>query len=164
QLMGLPDIGEPFDVETFRSFKIPDDRNAHLLYFRAAKLLKPLKTGRQASGQPVDMLARWSTADPEVRRWAEENREALELYRQGSERTDSLGAVPKFDGYHVDLWGLGIPMGSLEALALLEGSRLEERSDMAGAWGWYRAVLRVIHHVGRHGTVYRRSVAQGWHN
>jgi hypothetical protein len=68
QLMGLPDIGEPFDVERFRSFKIPDDGNAHLLYFRAAKLLKPLKTGRQASGQPVDMLARWSSADPEVRR------------------------------------------------------------------------------------------------
>ena len=50
-----------------------------------------------------------------------------------------------------------------EVLALLEGSRLEEQGDMAGAWGWYRAVLRTIHHVGQHGTVERRAIAQGWH-
>ncbi len=35
---------------------------------------------------------------------------------------------------------------------------------MAGAWGCYRAVLRTIYHVGMHGTVYRRNIAQGWHN
>ena len=35
---------------------------------------------------------------------------------------------------------------------------------MAGAWGWYCAVLRTIYHVGMHGTVFRRTIAQGWHN
>ena len=34
---------------------------------------------------------------------------------------------------------------------------------MAGAWDWYRTVLRTIHHVGRYATVYRRSIAQDWH-
>ena len=28
QLVGLPDIGDPFDVEAFRATSIPDDRNA----------------------------------------------------------------------------------------------------------------------------------------
>jgi hypothetical protein len=27
-LNGLPDIGEPFDVAAFRSFRVPDDQNA----------------------------------------------------------------------------------------------------------------------------------------
>jgi hypothetical protein len=49
-------------------------------------------------------------------------------------------------------------------LALLEGSRLEKLGDMEGARGWYRAVLRNIYHIGLHGTVFRRSIAQDWHD
>ena len=40
QLIGLPDVGDPFDVAAFRAFTIPDDRNAFVLYRRAATLLK----------------------------------------------------------------------------------------------------------------------------
>ena len=28
QLVGLPDVGDPFDVAAFRAFRIADDRNA----------------------------------------------------------------------------------------------------------------------------------------
>lgn len=161
QLVGLPDIGDPFDVQAFREFRIPDEDNAHLLYFRAAQMLLK-KTERKLATRRIDPLVRWSSADPELRRWAETNREALDLYRQAADRPDSLGAVPRFDGYHQDLWGMGTFLGWCEALALLEGSRLEDRGDMAGAWTWYRAVLRTIHHVSRRGTVHRRAVAQGW--
>ena len=42
QLVGLSDIGEPFDVSAFRAFRIPDDQNAYVLYEQAARLLKPL--------------------------------------------------------------------------------------------------------------------------
>ena len=52
QLMGLPDIGEPFDVAAFRAIRIPDDRNAFVLYRQAAALLKPLKS----SGMPDRVL------------------------------------------------------------------------------------------------------------
>ena len=41
QLLGLPDVGDPFDVQAFRSFTIPDDRNAVVLYLRAGDRLKP---------------------------------------------------------------------------------------------------------------------------
>jgi hypothetical protein len=41
-------------------------------------------------------------------------------------------------------------------------TRLEERGDLAGAWGWYRAVLRTSHHEGAYGGVAGRSMAQGW--
>lgn len=164
QLFGLPDIGEPFDAKAFRAFRIPDEDNAHPLYLRAIRTVKPPTRDLLVSSAQFDPLVPWSAADPEVRAWAEQNREAMELYRQASDRPDDLGPVPRFDGYHADIWGMEVQMKWFLTLALLEGSRLEERGDMAGAWTWYRAVLRAIHHVGRHGTVYRRSVAQGWHN
>jgi hypothetical protein len=42
-------------------------------------------------------------------------------------------------------------------MAMLEGSRLEEQGDMAGAWGWYNAVLRASRHVGMRSGRYGRS-------
>jgi len=159
QLLGLPDIGEPFDVKAFREMTIPDDRNAIVLYRQAAGLLKPWNPDRQSSSNKIiDMDARWSKADPEVRRWAEENREALALYRQGAERPDAVDRVPVFQQGHSDAWNLWPPLNDLHVLALLESSRMEVQGDMAAAWGWYRALLRTNRHFGMHGTVLRRLV------
>jgi hypothetical protein len=164
QFWGLPDVGDPFDVAAFRALAIPVDRNAYLDYQEAWALFKPGEPYRKTAGNAFDVRARWSHAVPEVRRWAEENRAALAVYRRGTERPDALGPVPEFQGTHQESWGMHAPLQFFEMLAILEGSRLEEQGDMEGAWGWYRAVLRTIGHVGMHGTVYRRSIAQQWHN
>ena len=163
QLISLPDIGDPFDVAAFRAFTIPDERNAYVLYGQAAGLLKPGYPSQSTAGKQIDWLVSWSKVVPEVRQWADENRAALTAYRRGSELPDALGAIPKFQENHEDLWGMYGPLHRFELLALLEGSRLEEQGDMAGAWGWYRAALRTIHHIGMYGTVFRRAVAQRWH-
>ena len=162
QLIRLPDIGDPFDVAAFRRFTIPDERT-----------VCALRTGgRAVKAMAAEAKARWWTdrlaclvdqAAPEVRQWADSNREALSLYRHGSELPDALGAVPKFVGDHEEHWDMFGPLQQFELLALLEGSRLQEQGDMAGAWGWYREVLRTIHHVGMHGTVSRRAIVQRWH-
>jgi len=160
QLWGLPDIGDPFDVAAFRAMTIPDDRNAFVLYRQAATLLKPLTGYLKTSQTKVDMLARWSQADPDLRRWAEGNREAIAVYREGAQRPDALDPPLGLDreGFKtiVDLW-------SLRPMVLLEASRLEAQGDMAGAWDWYRALLRTVHHVGLHGDVYRRDRVRHWH-
>ena len=160
QLLGLPDIGDPFDVKAFRAFTIPDDRNAYVLYHQAMTRLKPWYPHSKTAGNRINMRAPWSKAIPELRQWAEENREALAIYRRGTERPDALDAIPRFQGYHQDQWGMAVPLDTFITLALLEGSRLDEQGDMAGAWGWYEAILRTIHHVGMHGTVDRRGIAQ----
>ena len=119
-----------------------------MLYRQAADRLKPLDQARKrVRQQAIDRYARWSKADPEVRRWVEENREALALYRQGTERPDALDPVPPNGSRILEVMQA---LRSFHALALLEASRLEEQGDMAGAWGWYRAALRAIHHVGLH--------------
>ncbi len=37
----LPDIGDPFDVAAFRTFRLPDDRNAFTFFRRAWKAVEP---------------------------------------------------------------------------------------------------------------------------
>jgi len=159
QLSGLPDIGDPFDVAEFRSSSIPDDRNAFVLYRQAATLLKSGWEYLKNSGK-VDLLARWSKADPQVRRWAEDNREALARYRQGAERPDALDPDAGVDRESYKTFQA---LWSFRTLILLEASRLEEEGDMAGAWAWYCAMLRTIHHVGMDGHVQRRNFIQRWH-
>jgi hypothetical protein len=154
QLLGLPDIGEPFDARAFQSFSIPDDRNAFVLYRKAVASLKAV----HPSGK-IGFGGRWATAEPELRRWLEGNREALDLYRQGSDRPDAFdrsspGRLETAYG-HSELI-------SLYYLALLEASRLEERGEMAGAWTWYRAALRATYHQARYAGLRVRSFAQQW--
>ena len=98
------------------------------------------------------------------RRWVEENREAMELFRQGTERPDALDRVPEFDHAKTDDLNVLHALNSFNMLALLEASRLEEQGDMAGAWAWDRAALRAILHVGLRGSVIERQIARRWHN
>ena len=95
QLVGLPDIGDPFDVAAFRAMTIPDDRNAFVLYRQAAAVLKPLKLPEDVKGRRINHFARWADAEPEFHRWVEENREALALYRQGAEMPDCARYVDR---------------------------------------------------------------------
>jgi hypothetical protein len=154
QLMGLPDIGEPFDVAAYRALTIPDDRNAFVLYRQAADRLKSLDSMRSKdeSTNPRDP---WPRATPTVRRWLDENREVLELFRRGSERPDALPPTGPAQARVQSLWG---SFSTLKDLALLEASRLEEAGDMAGAWTWYRAVLREAALVGRRGSLFERNI------
>ena len=160
QLIGLPDIGAPFDVASFRSSTVPDDRNAFVRYREAAKLLKPLKEYVKAPRTSVDLFARWSKADEQMRRLLMENRDALAIYRQGSERPDAFDPPPIVSSGDETLQS-GL---SFRVMYLLEASRLEDdQGDMAGAWGWYRAMVRTIHHVGMRGSVQRRHSIQLWY-
>src|SRR5262249_3413552 len=139
---------------------IPEGRNAFTLYREAVARYKPLTFFDTSANLPVDLNTRWTKAAPDVRHWAENNSEALALYRQGAERPDALDStVPSVEGY--------VAFDSLrpfQRLALLEASRLQEEGNMAGAWEWYRANLRTIHHVGSRGRIYRRMFAQRWHD
>ena len=140
---------------------IPDDRNAFVLYRQAAERVKPLSDFEKRTGSQVDHLARWSKTTPEVRRWAEANCEAMAIYRQGAEMPNALDSEI---GSHQPAGKAFQTLRPFYFLALLEGSRLEEQGDMAGAWGCYRAMLRAVHHIGMHGTTFKRLISQRWHS
>ena len=86
-LNGLPDIGDPFDVAAFRAFRIPDDQNAFVFLRRAHEKLTPIRWGE--GPYPGAPKFSWSIAEPKMREWAGENREALELFLQGAEQPDA---------------------------------------------------------------------------
>ncbi len=157
QLAGLPDIGDPFDLAESRARSIPDEQNAFVLYEQAwAKLgwKDETRTGMPRQDPWAVENVRWSKVSPDARKWAEANREAMELFRRGSERPKALPTAsladdgPHYQAFRAFLW-----------LAVLETSRREDQGDMAGAWGWYRAALRASYHFGRRGHPFHRILA-----
>ena len=42
RLIGVPDIGDPFDVEEFSQVEIPEDENAYTLYYLAFSKIQPI--------------------------------------------------------------------------------------------------------------------------
>ena len=160
QLVGLPDVGDPFDLVAFRAETIPDDRNAFVLYRQAVQAYRPPDRSDKTITIRFNRQARWPTAEPWVRQWVEANRPALDLIRQGSERPDAFDPGAGKYGGSADFEALAL----LQQAILIEASRLEDQGDMAGAWAWYRVDLRLIHHVSLRAETYRRHIASNWHD
>jgi hypothetical protein len=149
-LWRLPNSPEPFDLAKYGRVEVPDADNAMVAY-------------REVFSRFGDLDARslrvsdWSTADPEVRRWAEDHRRALEAWVPTNDRPDSLLVQPEEFRMRTNLEPLQW-IRPYVGLALLEGSRLEQSGDLAGAWRMYRATLRASRHAGRHGGTIQRLV------
>jgi hypothetical protein len=144
-LNGLPDIGDPFDVEAFRTFRLPDDQNAFTFFRRAWNAVEP----------NIYYLPGSSETIPEFRAFVAANRPAVELIIKGAEQVDGIsGPVgePLPEENNADLastYPLRASRAWMIGIMLTEGTLREERGDMAGAWDCYRAVLRMMVHVQR---------------
>ena len=103
---------------------------------------------------PSELKFSWSIANPTLRQWAGENREAFELFRQGAEQADAANPAGDPTDHRSN-------PGGLIWLAFLEASRREESGDTAGAWDCYRAALRTITHLRRRGSTCQRQIARG---
>ncbi len=155
-LIGLPDIGDPFDVDAFRAFRIAEDQDAMVLYREAeAKLSQmpvlPLNVRRAQRKGAIG----WSKADPKMRDSALANREALDLFRRTAEQPDAMVHPPEqWRGGRLSSFNVS----SFSNLTLLEGSRLEEQGDMAGAWSRYRSLLLLKMHIMRRASIFQRFI------
>ncbi len=152
-LNGLPDIGDPFDVAAFRSFRLPDDQNAFAFFRRARKAAEPIYYGG------------WSETNPEFRAFVEANRPAVDLFIKGAEQVDGIsGPVgePLPGENNVDGPPLQASSWGLIGMTLMEGRLREEAGDMAGAWDCYRAVLRTVVHVRRRERLADRARVTLW--
>jgi hypothetical protein len=153
-LSGLPDVGDPFDVAAFCDPVIPDDENAFVLYREAVEKLE--------KNEPADMTYHWETAGLVEKAWLERSREALEIWRRGTERPKALYVPPKTVTV-MTLLPVVQESRTFARLAQLEGGRLEAEGDVEGAWGWYRAMFRCSRHLGQRGTAIERLVGRAVH-
>jgi hypothetical protein len=154
----LPQAPEPFDLVKYGRVEVPDADNAMVAYREVFARFGDLDTlSYKVDGVASWSVSDWSAADPEVRRWAEDHRKALEAWVPANDRPDSLLVQP--EEFRIDT-----PQEALQwlrpyaRLALLEGSRLEHSGDLAGAWRMYRAALRASRHAGRHGGTSQRWI------
>ena len=161
RIAGLPDIGDPFDVEVFTAFEVSDEENAFAAYRIAVDKLEPV-TGSVQGMIDVSGSVRWSTADEEFLQWWKVNRPGLDLWREGTARAH--GMYLPFDQLHVSvLLPVTQELKRFVQLALLEAKRREENGDHEEAWQWYRAVFRASRHSGMHGVMIERRAGAAHH-
>jgi hypothetical protein len=154
-LSGLPDIGDPFDVAAFAGPPIPDEENAFVLYRQAVE--------RLPAGPSDAANFDWAEAGAAEKGWLERSREALELWRKGTERTQALYLPPQSLTVATPLPVMD-RIRWLMRLAKLDATRLEADGDLEGAWRWYRAIFRSSRHIGRHATAVERAVGLQMHS
>jgi hypothetical protein len=151
----VPDIGDPFDVEAFKALALPPERDATPQYQKAiAQLVDP--NGPDSSlYQMKDDARDWAKTSPKIRAWAEQNRRALELWREATDRPDAMLLTPR----EIAARELGLYSGlsAFWVLADLEATRLEAAGEMAGAWRWHRAILRSHRHTIMNSQVMMRN-------
>ena len=153
----LPDVGDPFDVQAFLdASRIPDSEDAFALYRKAAESYRDQGVAHNWNVTYAAMRSGWAKADPNVRAWVAANREALDLWRDATRRPrgipEDLATARTFSD------NLLSPLSVLAQAAILEGSRLEEEGDRAGALDWYVAAGRAgLHYSTRSRLEWRRQ-------
>lgn len=162
RLAGLPDIGEPFDVSTYRTHaRVPDERNAFVSYRKAAERYREMNPseGRAFTKANLD----WSKADDTLRGWIIEHAASVSLLREGSECPDEHLEAPKHLSGQAAAAAksqLIIRLSWIGNVAILEAGRLRAGGDFAGAWALLNAVVRASRHMERAvPTVHCRTTA-----
>jgi len=147
-LRDIPEIGDPFDVAAFAKIEVRDEDNAFVPFREAV--------GRYKASEHANATD-WALATESDRRWLEENREALAIWRRGADRPDALLIRPSEASIETS-YDVVQSLRSFVRLACLEASRLAAAGDQAGAWGWYRAALRSGRLCGRNGGLIERMI------
>ena len=151
RLAGLPDVGDP---PLAKVGPIPDDVNAFVLY----RQLKG-KIAR-SPGVRIDLNNyQWDPKNADLALSLARNAGALATWRRGgpsgptpvgSRATTRAGRRPSRSGMTSSSSAISPWWRRLDA---------SRPGDMAGAWGWYRAILRANRHSARHSPAVGRVSA-----
>jgi hypothetical protein len=159
ELLSIPDIDEPFDVDAFMSSKVPNEQNAAIHFGKAAALLVPSHKVLDALSNihPQRFLESentaeqgWEHAIPEVRVWVVVNRLALREIQRGADCEDCLQcplSTAATGGFLLVDWR---PLRECARLECLEGARLTAGDQGAEAWTCYRNLLRMGRLLSKH--------------
>jgi hypothetical protein len=155
-LAGVPDIGDPFDVEAFIAavdIEIPDSENAFVEYREAARRFIPvynyldysrhqLFEDRLYGCEPIER----AEVPQGYKKWLARHEQQLQIWRRGTAKPDAreirLTEQDSTSRYiRGDLLGFG-------TLAIVNGLRLESEGEPQEAREWYYAAYRCSRHLG----------------
>jgi hypothetical protein len=156
------EIPEPFDVEGYTSYTLPDEQNAFTYYRRGAEKL--VSEEEVFAGNPLfkreefweswNVAAEqgWDHAVPSLRQWLKLNRPLLAELNRGADCAESL-EFPLGEAATAN--ALSVNWGTLRAcfqLQTLEGLRLTAEHHPAAAWDCFRNTLRSSRHLAMHAS------------
>lgn len=161
----IPNVADPFDGIATNAASFDENQNAFHFYAQACATLRRLPMregdpdGRGSAARALVCWAKvWSDIDPELKKWKDQNAEALRLWRTGAEQNFAADTPietpegPQWRGWdELAVW-IGFP-----TLVRIEAARLEAQGEMSDAWAWYRALLRSYRHIGASGPFDRNQ-------
>ena len=159
-LWNLPDIGDPFDTRESTEPRIPDEVNAFIPYVQAVE--KHGSAMNQGLTKDIQAIRRndWDHPSEALTAWIDRNREALELWRIGSERPKAEPPAKFLREGILMINGQDMlyRLNEFTMMALIDSARLRREGDLAKAWTYCRAILRTGRHQQRRGTPFARML------
>jgi hypothetical protein len=162
-LRSAPDVGEPFDVEAFASFTLPDAQNAITYYRRAAASYvnedtvfassPALKHEDFWNSLEATEKNDWDHAIPAVRSWVALNRPAFGEWKRGADCGDSLEVCLADPSKVSWLWTDWSKLHGCARVQVLDGIRLTAERHAAEAWEHFQVLLRAGRHLTMHASI-----------
>ncbi|MEI8022068.1 MAG: hypothetical protein WCH39_27915, partial [Schlesneria sp.] len=161
-LSKVPTAPIPFDVDEFCQIEIEPGQNA-FDYFREAGRLKAaiaddyqlkVKSFPSADQQAVTANG-WSVATDSLKQSLIDCREAMQVWRRGTECSDSLIVSP-LETSEEEISPALLDFQKLALMVECDGIRLESENRLLEAAEHYLAILRSSELVGRHGCVLQK--------
>ena len=162
RLDGIPDVGDPFDVEAVGAVDVDPADNASSDYEAACSLLV------NHSEPPGDVLYKvtsegWQTRTPKVEQWLRDNEPALDRWLIGTKRDVYVRTQPK--DLTMESWSVSAgDLIAIDRLCGLQSAETESLGDLDGAWDWHRALFRHSRHIEMFTTSVGRMMGAGAHN
>ena len=153
----LPDAPEPFDLAKYGHIDLADSDNAMTFHDRAGQLLvadRGMYENEDRLFMGLFMRSQadqwdWRRAGSKDQAWLASNRAALDVWLAGTACSDALLVQP-------ERLTASTPRTTVTRLRLLahlgtlEATRRQASGDLAGAWTYYRGVIRSGLHAARH--------------
>ena len=158
-LFKVPPAAVPFDVDEFCLIEIEPGQNAFDYFSEATRLKEVVDADYKASGKTFQWAADyravmangWSVATVSMKQWLLDHREAMAVWRRGTECSDALIVSPSET--HFDTMPVLLGFQGIARMVECDGMRLESEGRLLEAAELYLAILRSSELVGRHGCV-----------
>jgi len=167
-LASVPEMAEPFDEAALVTDDIPPGENAFIDYRQAASIRKRLLAGLAARSKTepttYDDIYKhgWEAADEEMRAWLEEQREALAVWRRGTERSRATAVLPGELTFATHLEA-SQELRGFARMARVDQMRCLHEGDVAEAWQLARAIYRSGGHASERGPMISGLIGVAMH-
>ncbi len=163
-LSKVPPAPIPFDVEEFDRIEIEPGQNAFDDFREATRLKAAVAADYKASGKVFEwndvnavMANGWSVATDPLKQWLLDNREAMQVWRRGTECSDALFMSPSEMSLS-EILPVAQDLRSFARMAQIDAVRLESEDRLLEAAELYLAILRSSDLVRRHGSIIQNLI------